>query len=96
MAHGPRYRVPFRRRREGKTNYHKRLALLKSGKPRLVVRKTLNHHVAQIVLYDPKGDRTIVSAHTRELIWMPCIIFWMKARPWTRCPWTGFTEQHMC
>lgn len=68
MAHGPRYRVPFRRRREGKTNYHKRLALLKSGKPRLVVRKTLNHHVAQIVVYDPKGDKTLVSAHTRELM----------------------------
>ncbi|NJE25457.1 50S ribosomal protein L18 [Thermococcus sp. MV5] len=68
MAHGPRYRVPFRRRREGKTNYHKRLALLKSGKPRLVVRKTLNHHIAQIVLYGPEGDKTVVSAHTRELM----------------------------
>ncbi|AEH23866.1 50S ribosomal protein L18 [Pyrococcus yayanosii] len=68
MAHGPRYRVPFRRRREGKTNYRKRLALLKSGKPRLVVRKSLNHHIAQIIVYDPKGDRTLVSAHTRELI----------------------------
>ncbi len=68
MARGPRYRVPFRRRREGKTNYHKRLKLLKSRKPRLVVRKSLNHHIAQIIVYDPKGDRTIVSAHTRELI----------------------------
>ena len=68
MAHGPRYRVPFRRRREGRTNYHKRLRLLKSGKPRLVVRKSLNHHVAQIIVYDPRGDRTLVSAHTRELI----------------------------
>ncbi|WP_048149441.1 50S ribosomal protein L18 [Palaeococcus ferrophilus] len=68
MAHGPRYRVPFRRRREGKTNYHKRLAMLKSGKPRLVVRKSLNHHIAQIVVYAPEGDRTLVSAHTRELM----------------------------
>jgi len=68
MARGPRYRVPFRRRREGKTNYHRRLKLLKSKKPRLVVRKSLNHHIAQIIVYDPKGDRTIVSAHTRELI----------------------------
>ncbi|ACS34485.1 50S ribosomal protein L18 [Thermococcus gammatolerans] len=68
MARGPRYRVPFRRRREGKTNYHKRLKLLKSKKPRLVVRKSLNHHIAQIIVYNPKGDRTIVSAHTRELI----------------------------
>ena len=30
-------RLPFRRRREGKTDYRKRLALLKSGKPRVVV-----------------------------------------------------------
>ncbi len=68
MAHGPRYRVPFRRRREGRTNYHKRLKLLKSGKPRLVVRKSLNHHVAQIIAYSPEGDKTLVSAHTRELV----------------------------
>ena len=32
------------------------------------MRKSLNHHIAQIIVYDPKGDRTIVSAHTRELI----------------------------
>ena len=30
MATGPRTRVPFRRRREGKTDYRRRLALLKS------------------------------------------------------------------
>ncbi|MDD3873796.1 MAG: 50S ribosomal protein L18, partial [Methanosarcina sp.] len=28
MATGPRYKVPFRRRREGRTNYHLRLNLL--------------------------------------------------------------------
>ncbi len=67
MAKGPTYRVPFRRRREGKTNYRKRLKLLLSGKPRLVVRKSNQHILAQIVVYDPKGDRTIVSAHSNEL-----------------------------
>jgi len=36
MATGPRYRVPFRRRREGRTNYHRRLRLLLSKKPRMV------------------------------------------------------------
>ncbi|MEJ2242859.1 MAG: 50S ribosomal protein L18, partial [Candidatus Bathyarchaeota archaeon] len=30
MATGPRYRVPFRRRREGKTNYRTRRALVLS------------------------------------------------------------------
>ncbi|MDY6818906.1 MAG: 50S ribosomal protein L18, partial [Halobacteriales archaeon] len=28
MATGPRYNVPMRRRREGRTNYHQRLRLL--------------------------------------------------------------------
>ena len=32
--------VKFRRRREGITNYKKRLALVKSGLERVVVRKT--------------------------------------------------------
>ncbi len=68
MAKGPTYRVKFRRRREAKTDYRKRLRLLLSKKPRLVARKTLNHIIAQIVEYDEKGDRTVVSAHSRELI----------------------------
>ncbi len=67
MAKGAKYVVPHRRRREGKTNYRKRLKLLLSGKPRLVVRKSLRHMRAQIIEYDPKGDRTIVSATTEEL-----------------------------
>ena len=39
MATGPRYFVPFRRRHEGKTDYYKRMALLSSGTPRMVVWK---------------------------------------------------------
>ncbi|WP_423792851.1 50S ribosomal protein L18 [Methanocaldococcus indicus] len=68
MAHKPTYRVKFRRRREAKTDYRKRLRLLLSRKPRLVARKTLNHIIAQIIEYDEKGDRTVVSAHSRELV----------------------------
>ncbi|EQD30588.1 50S ribosomal protein L18P, partial [mine drainage metagenome] len=37
MSTGPRYRVAFRRRREGKTDYRARLRLLKSDRPRAVV-----------------------------------------------------------
>ena len=40
MAKGKRYSVKFRRRREGKTNYKKRLAFVKSDLPRLVVRRS--------------------------------------------------------
>lgn len=63
----PTYRLQFKRRRLGKTNYKKRLQLLTSGTPRLVVRKSLNYISAQIVTFDPKGDKTIVSANSREL-----------------------------
>jgi large subunit ribosomal protein L18 len=67
MAKGSKYVVPHRRRREGKTNYRKRLKLLLSKKPRLVVRKSLKHIRAQIVEYSPEGDKTIVSATSEEL-----------------------------
>jgi len=68
MGRGPRYRVPWRRRREGKTNYRKRLALIRSGKPRLVVRKTLNYIIVQVVEPAIEGDKVIAAAHSRELV----------------------------
>lgn len=67
MASGPRYRVPFRRRREGKTDYRKRIKLLLSGKPRAVVRVTNKHVIAHIVEFDEKGDRTVAHATSKEL-----------------------------
>ncbi len=59
--------IPFRRKREGKTNYKKRIALLTSEKPRMVIRKSLKNFNAQIIIYDPKGDRVITSACSSEL-----------------------------
>lgn len=59
--------MQFKRRRVGKTDYKKRLELLKSGKPRLVVRKSLNYITAQIVDFDKKGDKTLLSANSRQL-----------------------------
>ena len=67
MAHGPRYRVTLRRRREGRTDYRSRLALLRSRSTRLVVRKTNNDLVVQFVDYDETGDRIIASAKATEL-----------------------------
>ena len=67
MATGPRYRVPFRRRREGKTNYRTRRALVLSRVPRLVVRLTLKHTLIQIITAEAIGDKVVVSAHSREL-----------------------------
>ncbi len=62
-----RYTVQFRRKREGRTNYKKRLELLKSGKLRLVVRPSLKNVVAQLVEYHKDGDKVVASAHSKEL-----------------------------
>lgn len=67
MATGPRYKVAFRRRREGKTDYHQRLKLIVSRKPRLVVRGTLGDYIAQILITKPEGDVVLAAATAREL-----------------------------
>jgi len=67
MATGPRYRVPFRRRKEGKTNYRSRRALVLSRVPRLVVRLTLKHAIVQVIEAEAIGDKVVVSANSREL-----------------------------
>lgn len=64
---GSRYCAPFRRRREGKTDYKARRALVLSGKPRLVARITLNNVTSQIIVAKPHGDEVLVSAHSNEL-----------------------------
>jgi len=67
MANGPRYAVRFRRRRAGKTNYHKRLALVKSGKPVMAVRKSTSCITVQFSQFDPKGDRTLLTVNSSKL-----------------------------
>ena len=67
MATGPRYKLAFRRRREGKTDYHQRLKLIVSKRPRLVVRGTLGDYTAQIVLAKPSGDEVVAAASAKEL-----------------------------
>ncbi len=68
MARGPKYKVPKRRRREGKTNYYKRYKMILSGHPRFVVRNTNKYVIVQIVEARPEGDRVIAAAHSRELV----------------------------
>ncbi|MEN4016954.1 MAG: 50S ribosomal protein L18 [Methanobacterium sp.] len=67
MAHGSRYKVAFKRRNEGKTNYGARIKLIELDKARMVVRITNNHVIAQIMKVAPEGDDTIISAHSNEL-----------------------------
>ena len=61
------YRLKFRRKRNGKTDYSKRLALLKSKKNRFVVRKKNKMIIAQIVQYEPQGDKTLINTTSLEL-----------------------------
>ncbi len=64
--------IPFSRKLSGRTNYRKRLALLKSNLPRLVVRKTLGGMIIQLVEMGSKGDvvkLTVTSGKLRQLGW---------------------------
>lgn len=67
MARSGRYKVPFKRRRLGLTNYRKRRKMLSSRLPRLVVRRTNKHIIAQVVVARPQGDEVVVGLDSRYL-----------------------------
>ena len=67
MAHGTNYKVAFRRRREGKTDYAARLKLVDYDKSRLVVRVSNSHATVQVINYAPEGDITVASAVSKQL-----------------------------
>jgi large subunit ribosomal protein L18 len=67
MARGKVRIIAHRRRRQGRTDYRHRLGLLKSGRPRLVIRKSLNSMTCQIVVHSPGGDRSVATATSRHL-----------------------------
>jgi large subunit ribosomal protein L18 len=56
-----------RRRRMGVTNYPKRIAMLKSGAARVVVRKSNRAVRMQIISYSVSGDKVLASASSGEL-----------------------------
>src|SRR2546427_10969634 len=68
MADSPRYALPYRRRREGKTDYKLRRALVKSGKPRAVVRLSNKYVTVQVTDATLTGDIVRASASSRELL----------------------------
>ncbi len=57
-----------RRRIEGKTDYKSRLNLLKSEKPRLVVRKTNRYITAQLVISDIAQDKIVAGLNSKALL----------------------------
>ncbi len=68
MSNSSNYRVKLRRRREGKTDYQARKALVSSGRPRLVARTAIKNITVQILMAKPHGDEVLAATNSRELI----------------------------
>ena len=67
MAKGPRYRVPYRRRREKKTDYAARRVLATADRPRFVVRVSSRNILVQVVRSEIEGDYVIAQASSKVL-----------------------------
>jgi large subunit ribosomal protein L18 len=61
-------RTQLRRRRESKTDYKARRNLLKSGKNRIVIRKTNKYVIAQAVESVEAKDRVLKCVSSRDLL----------------------------
>ncbi|MBU4123946.1 MAG: 50S ribosomal protein L18 [Nanoarchaeota archaeon] len=59
--------IQHRRRRLQKTDFKRRLGLVKSGKTRVVIRKSLSNIAIQFVNFDIIGDRTVVTVTSKEI-----------------------------
>jgi large subunit ribosomal protein L18 len=57
-----------RRRKEQKTDYGKRLKLLKSGKPRIVVRRTNRYIISQYIVSKEAQDKIELTVISKDLI----------------------------
>ena len=67
MSRSKTFTTPYKRKKEGKTNYKKRLNYIKSGFPRLVVRPSLKHIQLQVVEFHEDGDKILFSTNSKEL-----------------------------
>ncbi|MDP6647872.1 MAG: 50S ribosomal protein L18 [Candidatus Woesearchaeota archaeon] len=67
MIKGKIFTVPFRRKRQGRTYYKKRLKILLSNKNRFVVRKSLKNFQASIIEYNAKGDKILFTVDSNTL-----------------------------
>lgn len=67
MKNGKTFTVPFRRKRQGRTYYKKRLKLLLSNKYRFVVRKSLKNLQVSVIEYNPNGDKVVFTVNSNTL-----------------------------
>ncbi len=61
-------KIDKKRRRQAKTDYRKRLILLKSKSPRVVIRKTNRYIILQIIESEHAKDKVLYSVNTKELL----------------------------
>ncbi len=57
-----------RRRKENKTDYLKRIKLLKSNRPRVVFRKTNKYFISQYITSKEAQDRIEIGLNSRQLL----------------------------
>jgi len=57
-----------RRRREGRTDYKSRLGLLKSGVPRIIIRKTNKYFIVQKVESHEAQDKVVMTVSSKDLL----------------------------
>jgi large subunit ribosomal protein L18 len=84
-------RTVRRRRKEAKTDYKQRTNLLKSGKPRIVFRKTNKYVIGQVVSSEVAQDKVIMGANSKELLvngWPDNLKGSLKSMP--ACYLTGY------
>ena len=68
MAHGKNQRLRFKRRRDGETDYRRRMKLLRGETPRAVVRISNTQTICQLVEFNPDGDIVIASVNGKTLV----------------------------
>ena len=68
MAHGKNQRLRFKRRRDGETDYRRRMKLLRGETPRAVVRISNTQTICQLVEFNPEGDIVIASVNGKALV----------------------------
>ena len=61
-------RIAKRRRKENKTDYGKRLNMLKSGMPRIVIRKTNRNIIGQYVTSSETKDKVEIGVNSKKLL----------------------------
>lgn len=68
MAHGKNQRLRYKRRRNGETDYRRRMRMLRGGITRAVVRVTNTQTICQLVDYTNDGDKVSISIDGKTLV----------------------------